>query len=82
MTINQISTRTFLPAVPRARNRKIVPHFIEISKLGFISSCTDFTRAVNIDAMSAALKHNIVKSAVKSSFDIYCKRKYADPIAA
>ena len=34
-----------------------------------------------IDAMSAALKHNIVKSAVKSSFDIYCKRNYADPIA-
>jgi hypothetical protein len=31
--------------------------------------------------MSAALKHNIVKSAVKSSFDIYCKRNYADPIA-
>ena len=28
-----------------------------------------------------ALKHNIVKSAVKSSFDIYCKRNYADPIA-
>ena len=56
-------------------------HFIEVSTLGFISSCSDFTRAVNIDAMSAALKHNIVKSAVKSSFDIYCKRNYADPIA-
>ena len=64
-----------------AGNRKIVPHFIEVSTLGFISSCSDFTRAVNIDAMSAALKHNIVKSAVKSSFDIYCKRNYADPVA-
>ena len=65
-----------------AGNRKIVPHFIEVSTLGFISRCSDFTRAVNIDAMSAALKHNIVKSAVKSSFDIYCKRNYAHPIAA
>ena len=54
-------------------NRKIVPHFIEILTLGFISSCSDFTRAVNFDAMSAALKRNFVKSAVKSSFDIYCK---------
>ena len=64
-----------------AGNRKIVPHFIEISTLGFISSCSGFTRAVKIDAMSAALKHNIVKSAVKSSLDIYCKRNYADPTA-
>ena len=31
------------------------------------------------DAMSAALQRNIVKSAVKSTFDIYCnKRNYAD----
>ena len=37
-----------------AGNCKIVPHFIEVSTLGFISSCSDFTRAVNIDAMSAA----------------------------
>ena len=51
--------------------------------LGFILISSDFTRAVNIDAMSAALKHGIVKSAVniKSSFDIYCKRNHADPIA-
>ena len=59
-----------------------MPHFIEVSTFGFISSFSDFTVAVNIDAMSAALKHNIVKSAVKSSFDIYCKKNYADPIAA
>ena len=31
-----------------------------------ISSCSDFTKAVNIYVMSAALKHNIVKSAVKT----------------
>ena len=62
-------------------NRKTVPHFIEISTLGFISSCSDFTKAINIAAMSAALRHNIVKSAVKSSFDIHCKRNYADPVA-
>ena len=34
----------------------------------------------HIDAMSAALKHGIVKSAVKASFDIYCKRNYADSL--
>ncbi len=65
-----------------AGNRKIVPHFIEVSTLGFISNCSDFINAVKIDAMPAALKHNIVKSAIKSSFDIYCKRKSAEPIAA
>jgi len=65
-----------------AGNCKIIPHFTEVSTLGFILSCSDFIRAVNIDAMSAALKHIIDKSAVKSSFDIYCKRNYADPIVA
>ena len=53
-----------------AGNRKIISHFIEVSILEFISNCSDFAKAVNIDVMSAALKHNIVKSAVKSSFDI------------
>ena len=88
MITNQINTRTFSSCGSSlAGNRKIVPHFIEVSTLGFVSSWSDFTRAVNIDAMSAALKHNIVKSAVKSSFDIYCnmincnKRNYADPTA-
>ena len=32
----------------KAGNRKIVPHFIEISTLWFISSCSDFTRAVKL----------------------------------
>ena len=40
------------------------------SFISFIWRCFDFTRIINIDAMRAALKHNIVKSAVKSSFDI------------
>ena len=62
-----------------AGNRKIVPHFLEVSTLGFISNCSDFTKAINVDAMPAALKHNIVKSTVKSSFDIHCKRNYTDP---
>ena len=56
-------------------------------------TCSDFTRAVDTYAL-AARKQSIVKSAVKSSFDIffkscvkssfdiYFKRSYTDPIAA
>ena len=57
-----------------AANRKITPHFIEASTLGFISFSLDFTKAVKIAAMPDTLKHNIVASAVKSSFGIYCNR--------
>ena len=60
-----------------AGNRKITPHFIEVSTLGFISSCLDFTKAVKIAAMPDTLKHKIVASAVKSSFGIYCNRNAA-----
>ena len=63
-----------------AGNRKIVPHFIEVLTMGFISNCIDFTRAICVDAMPSALKHSSIKSAVKSSFDIYCKSNSADPI--
>ena len=62
---------------PMSANRKITPHFIEASTLRFISSCLDFTKAVKIAAMSDTLKHKIVASAVKSSFDIYCNRNAA-----
>ena len=60
-----------------AANRKITPHFIEVSTLGFISSCLDFTKAVKTAAMPDTLKHTIVASAVKSSFGIYCNRNTA-----
>ena len=60
-----------------AANRKITPHFIEASTPGFISSCLDFTKAVKIAAMQDTLKHKIVASAVKSSFDIYFNRNAA-----
>ena len=40
--------------------RKITPHFIEVSALGFISGCLDFTIAVKIAAMPDTLKHKIV----------------------
>ena len=42
-----------------AGNCKIVPHFIEVSTLGFISNTSDFTKAANIEVMTAVLKHNI-----------------------
>ena len=60
-----------------AANRKITPHFIEVSTLGFISNCLDFTKAIKIDAMPDTLKHKIVASAVRSSFGIYCNRNIA-----
>ena len=53
-----------------AANRKITPHFIEVSTLGFISSCLDFTKAVKIATMPDTIKHKIVASVVKSSFCI------------
>ena len=34
-----------------AVNRKITPHFIEASTLGFISNCLDFTKAVKFTPM-------------------------------
>ena len=60
-----------------AANHKITPHFIEVSTLGFISSCLDFTKAVKIAAMPDTLRHKIVASVVKSTFVIYCNRNAA-----
>jgi hypothetical protein len=60
-----------------AANRKITPHFIEVSTLGFISNSFDFTKAIKIDAMPDTLKHKIVAAAVRSSFGIYCNRNIA-----
>ena len=50
-----------------AANRKITPHFTEVSTLRFISNCLNFTKAVKITAMPDTVKHKIVASAVKSS---------------
>ena len=44
-----------------AANRKITPHFIEVSTLGFISNCLDFTKAVKIAVMLGTLKHKILQ---------------------
>jgi len=60
-----------------AANRKITSHFIEVSTLGFISSCLDFTKAVKIASMPDSIKPKIVASVVKSSFGIYCNRNAA-----
>ena len=39
-----------------AANRKIASHFIEVSALGFISNCIDFTKAINIAANARFVK--------------------------
>ena len=51
-----------------AGNRKIVPHFIEVSTLGFIADISDFTKALKIPIMPDNLKRSIVIAALKSSF--------------
>ena len=58
-----------------AANRKITSHFIEVSTLGFISNCLDFTKGIKIAAMPDTLKHKIVASAVGSSFGIYIGKR-------
>ena len=60
-----------------AANRKIMPYFVEVSTLGFISDTSDFTNAANIPKMPDALKHKIVADVLKSSFSIYCYRNNA-----
>ena len=60
-----------------AGNRKIVPHFIEVSTLGFIANITDFTKAIQIPNMPDDLKRTIVIATLKSSFSIYCNRNNA-----
>ena len=59
-----------------AAKRKITPHFIEVSTLGFISSCLDFNKAVKIAAMPDTLSTKL-SPIVKSSFGIYCNRNAA-----
>ena len=65
-----------------AGHRKIVCYTIEISTLGFISNIYDFTKAVHIPNMSVPLKHALVLTVLKSSFDIYCSRNCASKIDA
>ena len=60
-----------------AANRKIMPYFVEVSTLGFISDTSDFTNAANIPKMPEALKHSIVADVLKSSYSIYCNRNNA-----
>ena len=60
-----------------AGNRKIVPHFMEVSTLGFIADISDFTKALKIPMMPDNLKRSIVIAALKSSFSIYCNRNNA-----
>ena len=63
-------------------NRKIIPHTIEISTLGFISNISDFCKAVRIPQMSVSLKRDIVATVLKSSFQIYCNRNNSTIIDA
>ena len=56
-------------------SRKVTPHTIEISTLGFISNVSDFVREVKIQIMPIAVKQSIVRSVLNCSFDIiYCNR--------
>ena len=63
-------------------DRKIVPHFIEVSTLGFTADISDFTKALKIPLMPDNLKRSIVTAALKSSFSIYYNRNNAAMDAA
>ena len=65
-----------------AGHRKIICYTIEISTLGFISNIHEFTKAVHIPNLSVPLKHALVSTVLKSSFDIYCSRNCASTIDA
>ena len=60
-----------------AGNRKIVPHFIEVSTLGFIADISAFTKALHIPIMPDDLKRSVVIVALKSLLSIYCNRNNA-----
>ena len=47
-----------------AGNRKIVPHFIEVSTLGFTADISDFTKALKILMMPDNLKRSIAIAAL------------------
>ena len=67
-----------------AGNRNIVPHFIEVSTLGFTADISNFTKALKIPMIPDNLKRSIVIAALKSSFSIYmyCNRNNAAMDAA
>jgi len=47
---------------------------IEVSTLGFISEMNTFFDAIKIPVMPISLKQDIIRSAIKNSFLIYCNR--------
>jgi hypothetical protein len=57
-----------------ASNKRIVPYFIEVSTLGFISNMSDFTKAMNIPNMPNKIRHRITSAVLMSSFKLYCNR--------
>ena len=57
-----------------AAKRRIVPHFIEVSTLGFISDVSHFTKAIKIPLLPNSVKFKIIATVLINSFSIYCRR--------
>ena len=57
-----------------AASRRISAYTIEVSTLGFISTVSDFTSAVNVPTLPIDLKQSITRSVINNSFIIYCNR--------
>jgi hypothetical protein len=49
-------------------------HSIEVSTLGFISSTSEFSKALRIKSLSSNLKQSIIQSVIQHSFKIYLGR--------
>ena len=47
---------------------------VEVSTLGFISSTDEFSKTLKLPKMPLNVKEDIIRSALNSSFQIYCKR--------
>ena len=60
-----------------AGNRKVYPHTIKISTLGFISNINDFSKLIGVSHMPVQLKQEIISTVLKSSFAIYSNRNNA-----
>ena len=59
---------------PRIAGKTVACHSIEVSTLGFISSCVGFTEANKLPRLPMEVKQKIIRSVLNNSFKIYCSR--------
>ena len=58
----------------KSSGKTISTYTLEVSTLGLISPCLDFTNAIGVPSMPTDLKERITRATLSSSFKIYCGR--------